>query len=122
MGLVVRVDYKEGDSQDNDQDHLHKEKRKRNNSIMQIEKLNDKIVKGWNQIINDLKPHNDVVTHSNGCRKDEGINHTNYIAHKDKAALNTNEQIQLMPVDSCYRPILKQPRFRVKFSSTEYRE
>ena len=88
---------------------------------MHIEKFNDKIVKGLNQIINDLKPQSDVVTHINDCPKDEGINHPNYMTYKDKDALNTNEQTHLMPMDSFYRPILKQSRFRAKFNSTEYR-
>ena len=33
-----------------------KTKRKRTNSIFQLEKHTDKIVKGWNQMINDLTP------------------------------------------------------------------
>ena len=40
----------------NDQEHL-KQRQKRASSIMQIEKhIENKIVKGWNQMINDFTP------------------------------------------------------------------
>ena len=49
-----------------------KEKRKRTNSIMQIEKqIENKIVKGWNQMIYDLTPKLNHVGLSVSCNADD---------------------------------------------------
>ena len=49
-----------------------KEKRKRTNSIMQIEKqIENKIVKGWNQMIYDLTPKVNPVGLGVSCNADD---------------------------------------------------
>ena len=49
-----------------------KEKRKRTNSIMQIEKqIENKIVKGWNQMIYDLTPKLNPVGLGVSCNADD---------------------------------------------------
>ena len=62
LEIVARADSKAGYSQEasNWGEHF-KEKRRRTNSIMQIE---NKIVKGWNQMINDLTPKFNNVSSS----------------------------------------------------------
>ena len=109
LDFATRVDSKNGHTEfTHSTQEQFKEKRKRTNSIMQIERhIENKIVKGWNQMINDLAPKMSGTASSVVQDGDQQVN--NYdVPH------NQREMLQHIEPNTFQCPAEKDSRCRFK--------